>query len=397
MLFTEQAIRQSLGDLAPGLRAGERPAGAGRRERGAAGRRAAPPDLHGPRREGDGAATRPGGTRPGRTATAHGVSEYLPGPAGAPGHRAVPVGRRLSRGALSPGRAPADERAGAPGGPPDVVERLRRAASPPRGWRSALAWPVDGAGGGLGRDASPSRCAPSPAGTCATPAMLRRLLAVELVPDQHRGRDPGARARSATSAANVLSQLPERPDFLICATDMAYGVSLDLRARPDGRLPGAVTLTTRRPTGPSRARSPRRSCFPPVFNPLPVGLPPHELSGARRRRARRATPWSRGSASPTAGCTTIWRWSRCGGPRGRARLRRRRPVQRRGGPEPALARIRRYAAIPENQAVALRKRWLISNFLAGVMDGAYWGISSATEQLWRRTRRRVLEGAGDAR
>jgi NTE family protein len=40
-------------------------------------------------------------------------------------------------------------------------------------------------------------------------------------------------------------------------------------------------------------------------------------------------------------------------------------------------RLQRYAAIPAQQAEALRKRWLISNYLAGVLDGAYWGIRSA--------------------
>lgn len=47
--------------------------------------------------------------------------------------------------------------------------------------------------------------------------------------------------------------------------------------------------------------------------------------------------------------------------------------------------IKRYVSIPENQALALRKRWLISNFLAGVMKGAYWGIGSATENYGPRS------------
>src|SRR5262249_48866231 len=35
--------------------------------------------------------------------------------------------------------------------------------------------------------------------------------------------------------------------------------------------------------------------------------------------------------------------------------------------------------IQGNQAQALRKRWLMSNFNTGVMSGAYWGIGGATD------------------
>jgi NTE family protein len=44
-----------------------------------------------------------------------------------------------------------------------------------------------------------------------------------------------------------------------------------------------------------------------------------------------------------------------------------------------LARIGRYVDIVDNQALALRKRWLTSNFIDGTMDGTYWGIGSATD------------------
>ena len=47
--------------------------------------------------------------------------------------------------------------------------------------------------------------------------------------------------------------------------------------------------------------------------------------------------------------------------------------------EGLLRRLMRYVAIQGHQSLALRKRWLISSFLAGVMDGAYWGIRSARE------------------
>jgi NTE family protein len=43
-----------------------------------------------------------------------------------------------------------------------------------------------------------------------------------------------------------------------------------------------------------------------------------------------------------------------------------------------LWRLQRYTSIVSRQASGVRKRWLISNFLAGELEGTYWGISSAT-------------------
>src|SRR5207302_2663173 len=38
--------------------------------------------------------------------------------------------------------------------------------------------------------------------------------------------------------------------------------------------------------------------------------------------------------------------------------------------------IGRFIGIPENQALAVRKRWLISNFNAAQLKGTNWGIGS---------------------
>jgi NTE family protein len=40
--------------------------------------------------------------------------------------------------------------------------------------------------------------------------------------------------------------------------------------------------------------------------------------------------------------------------------------------------VNRYMAIPENQALAVRKRWLMANFMSGIMEGTYWGVGGAT-------------------
>jgi NTE family protein len=38
--------------------------------------------------------------------------------------------------------------------------------------------------------------------------------------------------------------------------------------------------------------------------------------------------------------------------------------------------VHRYTDILYRQVGALRKRWLVSNFIAGILSGAYWGIAS---------------------
>jgi NTE family protein len=42
-----------------------------------------------------------------------------------------------------------------------------------------------------------------------------------------------------------------------------------------------------------------------------------------------------------------------------------------------LWRVKRYQAVQENQTRALRKRWLIANFMQATMSGAYWATTSA--------------------
>ena len=98
-------------------------------------------------------------------------------------------------------------------------------------------------------------------------------------------------------------------------------------------------------------------------------------------------------ASATAASTTTWASSRYG------RTHRTVLVSDGGavfGSAPdggLLARIGRYVDVVDHQALALRKRWLISNFLGGTMTGAYWGIGSATGSYAARRRRATRRGS----
>jgi NTE family protein len=114
------------------------------------------------------------------------------------------------------------------------------------------------------------------------------------------------------------------------------------------------------------------SCFPPIFNPLPLDAPVASFKRGHDRLDAADVRLSDGGLYDNLGLEPVWKTHRTvlvsdgGAVFGSA------PD---GG---LLARIGRYVDIVDHQALALRKRWLISTFLDGTMEGAYWGIGSAT-------------------
>lgn len=173
----------------------------------------------------------------------------------------------------------------------------------------------------------------------------------------------------------ALRELPPRPVFTFCATDMAFGTAWTFRrdAMGDeqagyGETPLAMTI------GRAVAAS---SCFPPVFNPLRMELDPASLSGgayaeADRDRCVRGLRLTDGGNYDNLGLEPVWRQ--------RAAVL----VSDGGGTfeyaaDRGLAwRVERYTAIIENQARALRKRWLLAGYLTQVFAGTFWGIASGT-------------------
>jgi NTE family protein len=74
-----------------------------------------------------------------------------------------------------------------------------------------------------------------------------------------------------------LPNLPLRPRFVFCATDMAYGVNWVFeRARVGDYQAGYLSPSPDWPLARAVAAS---SCFPPVFDPLPIELDPKQLVG----------------------------------------------------------------------------------------------------------------------
>ncbi|HEX5439065.1 MAG TPA: patatin-like phospholipase family protein [Gemmatimonadaceae bacterium] len=174
----------------------------------------------------------------------------------------------------------------------------------------------------------------------------------------------------------TLVQLPEDPAFVFCATDMAFGVDWVFeRTRMGDYLAGYIQPPPPHwAVGTAVAAS---ACFPPVFNPLPVRFAPGDYAGGdapagpQRDAALSDLRLTDGGDYDNLGLEPVWKdhayvLSSDGGS----------PFT--FGPDQSLfSRIQRYVSIVENQARALRKRWLISSFITNVMEGTYWGVASA--------------------
>jgi NTE family protein len=172
-----------------------------------------------------------------------------------------------------------------------------------------------------------------------------------------------------------LAGLPDTPRFVFCATDLAFGVNWvfekdrigDYEA---GHGPPPPDFTVALAAGAS-------SCFPPVFKLLRLSLDPARLQGgkvprgAERDERIRGLALSDGGVYDNLGLEPVWKdhavvLSSDGG-----------ALFGTGADTGLVWEVKRSLAIPENQALAVRKRWLMANFIGGIMEGTYWGIGGA--------------------
>ena len=174
----------------------------------------------------------------------------------------------------------------------------------------------------------------------------------------------------------ALPDLPRSPRFVFNATDLVFGVNWvfererigDWRAgylEPDG------SWTVGRAVAAS-------SCFPPVFGPMRLSIGAGDLAGGEvdgeeGRRAGRIR-LTDGGLYDNLGLEPVWKHAATvlvsdGGAPFRFEVGRR-----------TLRLLARYFSIGAGQAASLRKRWLISSFRAGILEGAYWGIGSSVER-----------------
>lgn len=178
-----------------------------------------------------------------------------------------------------------------------------------------------------------------------------------------------------------LLDLPESPEFVFCATDMAFGVNWTFKKRRMGDYQiGYVRTPAEWPLARAVAAS---SCFPPMFKPMPIRFAPDEYKFGmatderKREECIRNLRLTDGGNYDNMGLEPVWK-------------RHEIVLVSDGGAtfdfegdSNLFDRVLRYSAITDSQARALRKRWLISSFIREDLAGAYWGIAGAVESYGR--------------
>lgn len=178
-----------------------------------------------------------------------------------------------------------------------------------------------------------------------------------------------------------LADLPESPEFIFCATDLAFGVNWVYEKKRAGnyeagyKFTGLDRITLAHATAAS-------ACFPPVFRPMQPEVKQSEFqsghaTGADADRCRARIRLTDGGVYDNMGLEPLWKNAET------------LIVSDAGGPfeysadRGTLSDLKRYSDIMGNQARALRKRWLISSYISsesaggqqGLM-GTYWATTS---------------------
>ena len=175
----------------------------------------------------------------------------------------------------------------------------------------------------------------------------------------------------------TLGDLPDQPQFVFCATDLAFGVDWVFSKDRVGDYQAGYMNGSRGNAQPVALAIAASSCFPPVFRPLPLGLQPGDLSGGDMPRDTDAEECIRhlslcdGGVYDNMGLEPVWKkyatvFVSDGGKPFTFAKESDTPQQ--------LYRIHDVMA---NQAESLRKRWLISSYIRGDYRGAYFGIRNS--------------------
>jgi NTE family protein len=125
------------------------------------------------------------------------------------------------------------------------------------------------------------------------------------------------------------------------------------------------------------------SCFPPVFNPLPMSLSPEEMKGgaateSERRACLEDLRLTDGGNYDNLGLEPVWK------DHATVLVSNGGATFDFGADKNLIWRLSRYQAIQGRQAEAIRVRWLISSFIAGELQGTYWGIGTSTGTYGRQ-------------
>jgi len=178
-----------------------------------------------------------------------------------------------------------------------------------------------------------------------------------------------------------LSALPDSPRFVFCAANLQTGVSFELSARSIGDYvlgyaePGPLTLAEA-----VAASSSFPFAFPPLVRTMDVdafsGGDPKAVAAGFRPGPRVAL--TDGGVYDNMGLEPAWKTHATvlvsdGGTPFEIQARTRTWL---------VPRLQRSFQVVANQALAVRKRWLISAYLRGVYGGAYWGLGTDPDEYW---------------
>jgi NTE family protein len=199
-------------------------------------------------------------------------------------------------------------------------------------------------------------------------------------------RRPGNRAAAVESLQRhyekdviqlPLSGLPDRPAYVFSATDLSFGVNWTFRREAAGSYQAGY-LKPPPADWPAAKAVAASSCFPPVFQPMPLDVAPDRLKGGMARDDQRDElvrdlHLSDGGVYDNMALEAVWKNHAAvlvsdGG-----------AVFDSTAPRGLISQIARYLGIQGDQAGALRKRWLISQFMSGDPEdlrGVYFGIGS---------------------
>jgi NTE family protein len=180
----------------------------------------------------------------------------------------------------------------------------------------------------------------------------------------------------------LLANLPLRPSFTFCSTDLTFGVNWVFeRERVGDYQVGYLRGADMQDWKVSRAVA-ASSCFPPVFDPCTVRLNVGKLKDGKckDRRLLGCVRLTDGGVYDNLGLEPAWKTHRVV------------LVSDGGAPFKALTLessfrvLMRYTDVVMNQVASLRKRWLISGFLTNKLAGTYWGIGGSVDSYQRSAR-----------
>ena len=193
--------------------------------------------------------------------------------------------------------------------------------------------------------------------------------------NQNASADALAARYAAGPARGSLADLPERPRFVFLATDLLFRaqwlIDTGRKLMGDERA-GFAPVSERWTLARAVAAS---SCLPGAFRPLTVGEDAASLEGGTYRgddrdELVRRIELSDGGLYDNLGLEPVWRDHAV------VLVSDAAPSFHAQPNLGALWRVLRIVVTLLEQATDVRKRWLISGFAAGVLEGAYWGIGS---------------------